>query len=70
MYLIYIIKALNFQRTALKMMIMCDRIKSNAHNEKLINSFSNINHVVSQQMNQMDTVKMAQSMGMLNQKMD
>ena len=58
MYILFKNLALNYQRTAAKMDIMCQRIKSNANNEQLINSFSNLTQVISQQMDQTDMVKM------------
>ena len=58
MYILFKNLALNYQRTAAKMDIMCQRIKSNANNEQLINSFSNLTQVISQQMGQTDMVKM------------
>lgn len=56
---IIIIQALNFQRTAVKMDIMCDRIKSMKNNETLVNTFGKMAQVVNQQMNNVDAVKMA-----------
>lgn len=61
--------ALNYQRTAAKMDIMCQRIKSNANNEQLVNSFSNLTQLISQQMGQTDMVKMTESMQSLDNKM-
>ena len=49
---------------------MCDQIKSMKNNEKMVQTFSNMTQLVSQQMGQMDTVKMAENMGMFNEKMD
>ena len=69
MYILFKNLALNYQRTAAKMDIMCQRIKSNANNEQLINSFSNLTQVISQQMDQTDMVKMTQSMQSLDNKM-
>lgn len=49
---------------------MCDRIKSMKNNEQLVGTFNNMSNAITQQMGQMDAVKMADSMGMLNEKMD
>ncbi len=57
--IIYLTKALNFQRTGVKMDIMCDRIKSMKANEELVNTFGKMTQVINQQMNQIDAVKMA-----------
>lgn len=51
--------ALNYQRTAIKMELMCEQVKSMQNNEKTINTFNYMAGVVSQQMGQFDTVKMA-----------
>lgn len=61
---------MNFQRTAVKMDIMCDKIKSMKANEQIVAMFGKMSNVVNQQMNSVDTVQMAQSMDMLNQQMD
>ena len=62
--------ALNFQRTAVKMDIMCDRIKSMKNSENLVAMFGNMTNAINQQMNSVDAVQMAQSMETLNQQMD
>ena len=62
--------ALNYQRTAVKMELMCDQIKSMRNNEKMVATFNQMTGLVSQQMGQLDTVKMADQMQMFNEKMD
>ena len=49
---------------------MCDRVKSQRNNQQMINTFGNMTQVVSQQMQQMDNVKMYEQMNMFNEKMD
>lgn len=49
---------------------MCDQVKSMNNNQKMINTFNNMTGLVSQQMSQMDTAKMAENMQMFNDKMD
>ena len=49
---------------------MCDQIKSMRNNEKMTQTFTQMTAVVSQQMNQMDTVKMSENMSAFNDKMD
>ena len=66
----FIIKALNYQRTAVKMELMCDQIKSMKNNEKMMQTFGNLSQAVSTQMNQVDTTKMAENLQMFNDKMD
>ena len=61
---------LNYQRTAVKMELMCDQIKSMQNNEKIAQTFTQMTGLVSQQMNQMDTVKMYENMQTFNEKMD
>lgn len=51
--------ALNYQRTAIKMELMCEQVKSMQNNEKTINTFNYMAGIVGQQMGQFDTVKMA-----------
>ncbi len=63
-------KALNFQRTAAKMDIMCDRIKSMKANQNVVAMFGKMSHTINQQMNSLDTINMAASMETLNQQMD
>lgn len=55
-------EAINFQRTAAKMDIMCDRIKSMKNNEQTVAMFGKMSHAINQQMNSLDAVKMATSM--------
>lgn len=61
---------MNYQRTAIKMDLMCDQVKSMQNNEKMVATFSQMTNLVSQQMGQMDTVGMAQNMQLFNEKMD
>ncbi len=49
---------------------MCDQVKSMQNNEKMINTFNYMTGMVSQQMGQMDTAKMAENMQLFNDKMD
>ena len=49
---------------------MCDQVKSQQNNEKMINTFSSMTTMVTQQMNQIDTAKMAENMQLFNDKMD
>jgi hypothetical protein len=49
---------------------MCDQIKTMKNNEKTVNTFNYMTNIVSQQMNQIDTVKMAENMQLFNDKMD
>lgn len=63
-------KALNYHRTAVKMELMCDQIKSMKNNEKMMETFGNLSNAVSTQMNQFDTTKMAENLQMFNDKMD
>ena len=58
----FYILALNFQRTAIKMEIMCDRIKSMKANEQMVTMFGKMTQTINQQMNSVDAVQMAQSM--------
>lgn len=62
--------AINYQRTAIKMQLMCDQVKSMQNNEKMVNTFNNMTNLVSQQMGQIDTAKMADQLQMFNDKMD
>ena len=62
--------ALNYQRTAVKMELMCDQVKSMKNNEKMAATFNQMTGLVSQQMGQLDTAKMADQMQMFNEKMD
>lgn len=48
------------------MELMCDQIKSMQNNEKMVNTFNNMTNLVSQQMNQIDTVKMAENLQRFN----
>ena len=54
--------AINFQRTAAKMDIMCDRIKSMKNSENLVAMFGKMSNAINQQMNSVDAVQMATSM--------
>lgn len=49
---------------------MCDQVKSQQNNEKLVNTFSSMTSLVNQQMSQIDTAKMAENMQMFNEKLD
>lgn len=49
---------------------MCDQVKSMQNNEKMVNTFNNMTNLVSQQMGQIDTAKMADQLQMFNDKMD
>lgn len=49
---------------------MCDQIKSMKNNEKMMNTFGQLSHAVSTQMNNIDSVQMAQNLQMFNEKMD
>lgn len=49
---------------------MCDQIKTMKNNEKTVSTFNYMTQLVGQQMNQIDTVKMAENMQMFNEKMD
>lgn len=49
---------------------MCDQIKTMKNNEKLVMTFNGMSTLVSQQMSQIDTAKMAQNMQLFNDKMD
>ena len=61
---------MNYQRTAIKMDLMSDQVKSMQNNEKMVATFSQMTNLVSQQMGQMDTVGMAQNMQLFNEKMN
>ena len=61
---------MNFQRTAVKMDIMCDRVKSMKNSENMVAMFGKMTNAINQQMNSVDAVQMAQSMETLNQQMD
>lgn len=52
------------------MELMCDQVKSQQNNEKLVNTFSSMTSLVNQQMSQIDTAKMAENMQMFNEKLD
>ncbi len=67
---IYFISAINFQRTAAKMDIMCDRLKSMKSNEDIVSLFGKMSQSINQQMNSLDAVQMATSMQTLNDQMD
>lgn len=49
---------------------MCDQIKTMKNNEKTVGTFNYMTQLVSQQMGQLDTVKMAENMQLFNDKMD
>ena len=49
---------------------MCDQIKTMKNNEKLATTFNSMSTLVSQQMSQIDTAKMAQNIQIFNDKMD
>ena len=66
----YSLLALNFQRTAIKMDVMCDRIKSMKNTENMVATFGKMTNIINQQLNSVDAVQMAQSMETLNQQMD
>ena len=40
------------------MELMCDQVKSMKNNEQMVNTFSNMTNLVSEQMAQMDNAKM------------
>ncbi len=62
--------ALNFQRTAIKIEVMCDRIKSMKNSENMVGILGKMTNIINQQINSVDAVQMAQSMETLNQQMD
>lgn len=49
---------------------MCDQVKSMQNNEKMVNTFTSMTNVVSQQMNNLDMAKMGEQMQLFNDKMD
>lgn len=49
---------------------MCDQVKSMQNNQKMIGTFNQMTGLVSQQMSQIDTAKMAENMQLFNDKMD
>lgn len=59
---LFFYEAINFQRTAAKMDIMCDRIKSMKNTEQTVAIFGKMSHAINQQMNSLDAVQMATSM--------
>ena len=63
-------QATNYQRTAIKMELMCDQVKTMKNNEQMVNTFGNMTNMVSQQMAQMDNAKMFEQMQLFNDKMD
>lgn len=62
--------ALSTQRIALKMDFMCGQVKSMRSNEQMVNSFSNLTQVASQQMGNFNFEKMATQLDVFNNKMD
>lgn len=58
--------AVNYHRTAVKMQLMCDQIKSMRNNEQMMNSFGQLSAAVSNQMGQVDTMNMAQNLQTFN----
>ena len=63
-------KDLSTQRIALKMDYMCGQIKSQSNNEALINSFSNLTNVASQNMANFNFETMSNQMEKFNTSMD
>lgn len=57
---------LNYQRTGIKMDIMCDQIKSMKNNEKMVSTFTNMTNMVNEQMAQIDTASMMEKMQLFN----
>jgi|JI10StandDraft_1071094.scaffolds.fasta_scaffold761634_1 hypothetical protein len=62
--------ALSTQKIALKMDFMCGQIKSMRSNEQMVNSFSNLAQVASQQMGNFNFETMSGQLDTFNNKMD